>query len=45
MPYHPIQVQQLTPLAGAEIHGVDLAQPLDERSVKEIHDALIAHGG
>ena len=44
MTYAAIQVQKLTPHAGAEIHGVDLAQPLDERTFKEIHDALIEHG-
>jgi taurine dioxygenase len=44
MPYAAIQVQKLTPHAGAEIHGVDLARPLDERTFKEIHDALIEHG-
>jgi taurine dioxygenase len=44
MTYTAIQVQKLTPHAGAEIHGVDLAQSLDERHFKEIHDALIEHG-
>jgi taurine dioxygenase len=44
MAYTAIQVQKLTPHAGAEIHGVDLAQPLDERHFKEIHDALVEHG-
>jgi alpha-ketoglutarate-dependent taurine dioxygenase len=44
MTYAAIQVQKLTPHAGAEIHGVDLARPLDERTFKEIHDALIEHG-
>jgi taurine dioxygenase len=44
MPYVSIQVDKLTPHAGAEIRGVDLAQPLDERTFKEIHDALIDSG-
>jgi taurine dioxygenase len=44
MAYVSIQVDKLTPHAGAEIHGVDLAQPLDERTFKQIHDALIDNG-
>jgi taurine dioxygenase len=41
MAYQAIQVQKLTPIIGAEIHGVDLAQqPLDQRTFKEIHEAL-----
>jgi taurine dioxygenase len=44
MAYISIQVDKLTPHAGAEIRGVDLSQPLDERTFKEIHDALIDRG-
>jgi taurine dioxygenase len=44
MAYVSIQVDKLTPHAGAEVRGVDLAQPLDERTFKEIHDALIDNG-
>jgi len=44
MAYVSIQVDKLTPHAGAEIRGVDLSQPLDERTFKEIHDALIDCG-
>jgi taurine dioxygenase len=44
MTYTSIQVEQLTPYIGAEIQGVDLAKPLDERTFKEVHDALVAHG-
>jgi taurine dioxygenase len=44
MAYVSIQVDKLTPQAGAEIRGVDLSQPLDERTFKEIHDALIDRG-
>jgi taurine dioxygenase len=44
MTYASIQVDKLTPHAGAEIRGVDLAQPLDERTFKEIHAALIDNG-
>lgn len=39
-----IQVDKLTPPIGAEIHGVDLGQPLDERTFKAIHASLIEHG-
>jgi taurine dioxygenase len=41
MAYVSIQVNKLTPHVGAEIRGVDLAQPLDERTFKEINDALV----
>ena len=44
MTYQAIQVEKLTPHVGGEISGVDLSQPLDERTFKEIHDALIDNG-
>ena len=44
MTYASIQVEKVTPLAGAEIRGVDLSRPLDERTFKEIHAALIDNG-
>jgi taurine dioxygenase len=44
MTYASIQVDKVTPLAGAEIRGVDLSRPLDERTFKEIHAALIDNG-
>ena len=44
MTYASIQVDKVTPLAGAEIRGVDLSKPLDERTFKEIHAALIDNG-
>jgi taurine dioxygenase len=43
MAYQSIQIEKLTPHIGGEIHGIDLSQPLDERTFKEIHDALIEH--
>ncbi len=39
-----IQVDKLTPHTGAEVRGVDLSQPLDESTFKEIHAALIDNG-
>ncbi|MET0484530.1 MAG: TauD/TfdA family dioxygenase [Candidatus Rokuibacteriota bacterium] len=44
MTYASIQVEKLTPNAGAEIRGADLSQPLDEPTFKEIHAALIDNG-
>jgi taurine dioxygenase len=44
MPYASIQVDKLTPHTGAEIRGVDLSQPLDEPTFKEVHAALIDNG-
>jgi taurine dioxygenase len=40
MTYQAIRVEKLTPIIGAEVHGVDLSKPLDERTFKEIHEAL-----
>ena len=39
-PYETIGVDKLTPIIGAEINGVDLAKPLSNRTVDEIHRAL-----
>jgi taurine dioxygenase len=44
MTYAAIQVDKLTPLVGAEIRGVDLSRPLEERTFKEIHAALVDNG-
>jgi taurine dioxygenase len=44
MTYASIQVDKLTPLVGAEVRGVDLSRPLDERTFKEIHAALVDNG-
>jgi taurine dioxygenase len=40
MAYQAIRVEKLTPIIGAEVHGVDLSKALDERTFKEIHEAL-----
>ena len=37
MSYRRIEVDPLTPAIGAEINGVDLAQPLDAQTFDEIH--------
>jgi taurine dioxygenase len=39
-PYDTISVDKLTPIVGAEIGGVDLAQPLGNQTFQEIHRAL-----
>src|SRR5260370_39887048 len=39
-PYDTITVDKLTPIIGAEIGGVDLAQPLGNRMIDELHRAL-----
>ncbi len=39
MSYGTIEVRKLSPIIGAEVHGVDLSKPLDDRQIAEIHDA------
>ena len=41
MGYQTIEVRKLTPAIGAEIFGVDLAEPLGNQAFQEIHDALM----
>ncbi|NKB55129.1 MAG: taurine dioxygenase [Alphaproteobacteria bacterium] len=43
MSYERIAVTPLSPVIGAEVEGVDLAQPLGNQMFQEIHDALITH--
>jgi alpha-ketoglutarate-dependent taurine dioxygenase len=43
MAHGAIEVRKVTPHIGAEIQGVDLAQPLDERTFKQVREALIEH--
>jgi len=37
------QTQKLTPTIGAEIHGVDLSEDLDEAVVRDLRSALLEH--
>ena len=39
-PYDTIALEKLTPIIGAEIDGIDLAQPLGNRQIDELHRAL-----
>ena len=39
----PFELTKLTPLCGAELRGIDLAQPLEEREVKALERALAEH--
>jgi taurine dioxygenase len=43
MTYETIQASPLTPFIGAEISGIDLTKPLDNRQLHEIHEALMEH--
>ena len=38
-----IRVEPLTPLIGAEVHGVDLTRPLDDATLEAVRGALISH--
>jgi taurine dioxygenase len=44
MTHGSVQVNKLTPHVGAEVSGVDLSRPLDERTFKEVHAALVDNG-
>jgi taurine dioxygenase len=43
MNFETIQVDALTPNIGAEINGIDLSQPLDSQTFREVHRALMEH--
>jgi taurine dioxygenase len=43
MPYENIVVEPISPVVGAEISGVDLAEPLGNRTFTQIHDALMEY--
>ena len=43
MAHSNIEVIPLTTAIGAEIHGVDLSQPLDDETFDDVHDALLEH--
>lgn len=36
-----MEIRKVTPVIGAEIHGIDLSQPLGNHAFQEIHDALM----
>jgi alpha-ketoglutarate-dependent taurine dioxygenase len=42
-PYESIEVKPLTPAMGAQVLGVDLGKPLDERQWKDVHQAFLDH--
>jgi alpha-ketoglutarate-dependent taurine dioxygenase len=39
----PLSIQPLTPAIGAEIHGVDLGEPVDQSVFQAIRDAFTTH--
>ncbi|MAI46094.1 MAG: taurine dioxygenase [Hyphomicrobiaceae bacterium TMED74] len=43
MQYEKIKVNPVTARVGAEIDGVDLAKPMDDRTFEEVHHALTEH--
>ena len=38
-----IEIRRLTPVIGAEIHGIDLACPMDDATFGAVHQALMDH--
>jgi alpha-ketoglutarate-dependent taurine dioxygenase len=43
MGYDTISVSPVTPRIGADVEGIELAKPLSNRQVKELHQALVEH--
>ena len=39
-PYETVEIDKLTPIIGAEVGGIDLSQPLGNRTIDELHRAL-----
>ncbi len=38
-----IEIEKISPVFGAKIHGVDLSKPLDDGTFERIHDAWMEH--
>jgi taurine dioxygenase len=43
MAHETFAIHRVTPAIGAEVSGIDLAAPLSNRQISELHDALMAH--
>ncbi|TXS70827.1 taurine dioxygenase [Streptomyces sp. me109] len=43
VPYETLAVEQLTPVIGAQITGIDLSRELTPRQEKEVKEAFLAH--
>jgi len=43
MQHTKIEVHPLTAVIGAEIHGIDLSQPMSDETYSVVHDALLKH--
>lgn len=41
--YRRIRLQRFSPALGAEVHGIDLADGVDEETYREIHRAFLEH--
>src|SRR5688500_15097796 len=39
-----VEIRPLTATSGAEIHGVDLSQPIDDATHLDVHRALLDYG-
>ena len=44
MKLQEIEFANVTPHCGAEVRGIDLSQPLDNRATKTLTNALVDHG-
>ena len=38
-----IDIKKLSPVIGAELHGIDLSQPLDDATFNTVHEMLLDH--
>ncbi len=43
-PYETLTIDKLTPIIGAEVGSIDLAQPMSNRQQDEVHRALAENG-
>ena len=43
MKLQELELKKVTPYCGAEVHGIDLSQPLDERTIETLTTALADH--
>lgn len=40
---HVIEIEKISPVLGAKVHGIDLSTPMDDETFRVVHDAWMEH--